>query len=118
MRGLNRMVVVGRLGQAPELRTSKAGNPWMRLSVATNRPVKKDDKWEEETDWHKVQIFGDTAERCMRFLRQGSLIGVEGTMQYDKWVDEEGVRRMSANLFADRVHFLADLREQEPAEAK
>lgn len=108
MRGLNRIIVVGHVGQNPELRTSKSGLPWMTLSVATNRSVKRDDKWEEETDWHKVQIFGDTAERCMRHLRQGSMIGVEGTMNYEKWTDEEGVRRMSARVMADRVYFLND----------
>lgn len=111
MRGMNKMMVVGRVGQAPELRTSKAGVAWMKLSVATNRAVKKDDGWEEETDWHRVHVFGDAAERCMRFLRQGSVVGVEGAMTYEKWTDEEGVKRLAPKIIADRIHFLADLRE-------
>ena len=117
MRGMNKMMVVGRIGQSPELRTSKAGKPWMRLSIATNRPVKKDDVWEEETDWHRVTVFGDTAERCMRFVKQGSIVGVEGPMIYEKWTDEEGVRRMTARINADRVHFISDLRKADAAEA-
>lgn len=117
MRGMNKMMVVGRVGQEPELRTSKAGKPWMRLSIATNRNVKKDDGWEEETDWHRITVFGDDAERCMRFVRQGSVVGVEGPMVYEKWTDEEGVRRMVARINADRVHFIADLRPNETAQA-
>ncbi len=115
MRGVNKMMVVGRLGQSPELMTSKAGKPWMRLSVATNRAVRRDDEWEEETDWHRVTVFGERAEQCLRFLRKGSLVGVEGPMVYEKWTDEEGVRRLSARIIADKVHFLADLREADEA---
>lgn len=116
MRGMNLMTIVGRVGQEPELKTSKAGHPWMRLSIATNRGVKKDDEWVEETDWHKVQVFGRDAERVFEFVKKGDLIGVHGTMQYDSWTDEEGVRRTSAKLNADRIHFL-ESRKGQVAEA-
>ena len=116
MRGMNKIVVVGRVGQEPELRQSKGGLPWMRLSVATNRPVKKDDSWAEETDWHRVHVFGKDAERCMQFVRQGTILGVEGQINYEVWTDDQGVRRLAVKLMADRVQFLADLREQ-PAQA-
>ena len=110
MRGMNKMMVVGRLGQAPELLTSRGGLPWMRLSIATNRPVKRDEQWDEETDWHRVTVYGDKAERCMRFLDKGSIVGVEGPMTYEKWTDDEGVRRTISRIQADRVHFIANLR--------
>jgi single-strand DNA-binding protein len=111
MRGVNRSVVVGRVGSDPELRTSKAGNPWCTFSVATNRRKKVDDEWVEETDWHKVKVFGRDAEACQRFLRRGSMVGVEGSMSYEKWMDDEGRNRISPSLLADRVSFLSDLRE-------
>jgi len=111
MRGVNRSVVVGRVGQDPELRTSKAGNPWCTFSVATNRNRKVGEEWVEETDWHRIKVFGRDAEQCQRFLRRGSMVGIEGQLNYEKWTDDEGQKRISPNLLADRVSFLTDLRE-------
>ena len=111
MRGLNRSVVVGRVGQDPELRTSKAGVAWCTFSVATDRRRKVGEEWVDDTDWHRIKVFGRDAEACHRFVRRGSMIGVEGSMNYDKWTDDEGQKRMTPALLADRVSFLTDLRE-------
>jgi len=111
MRGVNRSVVVGRVGSDPELRTSKSGNPWCTFSVATDRKRKVDDQWVDETDWHRVKVFGREAEACQRFLRRGSMVGVEGSMNYEKWKDDDGRNRITPALLADRVSFLTDLRE-------
>ena len=109
------MVIVGRVGQAPELRQSKNGNPWMRLNIATNRGVKTDGVWEEETDWHRVTVFGATAERCMNVVMAGTLVGVEGVLTYDKWVDDEGKKRRMADVKASRIQFLNNLRPRAEA---
>lgn len=115
MRGMNRVTLIGRLGRHPELRTSKAGKPWCTLAVATNRRRKDGEDWKEETDWHRVKVFGDDAERCERMLRAGSMVAVEGTMTYDNWEDKEGNKRVSPQVLARDVGFLADLREPNAA---
>ena len=116
MRGLNRIVVLGRLGQDPELRQGKNGSAWTMFSVATNRPRKDGDQWIEETDWHNVRVFGDEAERCHRMLRKGSVVAVDGAMVYESWTDDDGVKRRTARIVARNVTFVADLRAAEAAE--
>lgn len=116
MRGINRVVVIGRLGQDPELREGKTGKRWSAFSVATNRARRDGDQWTEETDWHDIRVFGDDAERCLRFLRKGSVVAVDGSLVYDSWTDDQGVKRRKARIIANRVQFLADLRQ--PAESR
>ncbi len=111
MRDMNHITLIGRLGKHPELRTSKTGNPWCALSVATNRRRKEGDIWKTETDWHQVRVFGKDAERCEQLLRAGSLVSVEGQMVYEKWQDKEGNTRRSPRIVASRIGFLSDLRE-------
>ena len=115
MRGLNKIVLIGRLGSHPEVRTGKAGNAWCALSLATDRVRKEGDEWKTETDWHQVRVFGKDAERCEQMLRSGSLVSVEGKLTYDKWEDDEGKKRISPRVLADRVGFLGDLRERATA---
>ncbi len=118
MRGMNKLMIAGRVGQDPELRMSKQGKPWMRLSVATNRSRRDGDGWVEDTDWHRCKLFGDAAERAEQFVRKGSIVAVEGSMNYEAWTDDEGIKRSKASVLVDRIHFLADLRPAQVAEAK
>lgn len=111
MKSVNTITLVGRLGRHPEVRQSKAGNPWCKLAVATNRRRRDGDGWKEETDWHSVKVFGDEAVRCEQRLRSGSLVSVEGSMSYDKWEDDAGKTRVRASILAHKVGFLTDLRE-------
>lgn len=108
MRGLNRIVIVGRLGADPELKMGKSGASWCVLSVATGRSQKRGEVWIEETDWHDVRVFGDDAERCQERLRKGSVVAVEGSLIYDAWTDEQGHRRRSPRIAASRIQFVAD----------
>ncbi len=110
MRGVNKLIVVGRLGRAPEVHNNNEGTVWCSFPVATNRRRKEGDDWVEVTDWHQVRVFGTPAESCGRMLRAGSLVGVEGAMTYDTWHDERGGKHFSAKVLADRVNFIADLK--------
>jgi single-strand DNA-binding protein len=112
MRGMNRIVIVGRLGQEPEVKQSKSGSAWCSLSVATNRARKEGEGWVEETDWHDVRVFGDDAERCQKRLRKGSVVAVDGSLIYETWVDDQQVRRRKPKIVATRVQFVADLRSE------
>ena len=90
MRSLNRVFLMGHLGRAPELMESKAGKPYTRLSVATNRAwMNSEDQREEKTEWHSVFVWGPLAERCSRNLRKGALVFVEGSLSYWK-ASQEG----------------------------
>lgn len=111
MRGMNRIVLVGRLGQDPEVRQGKGGGAWCTLSLATNRSRREGDGWVEETDWHDVRVFGDDAERCQRRLRKGSVVAVDGALIYDTWTDDAGQKRRKARVAASRIQFVADLKE-------
>lgn len=104
---LCRVMIVGRLGAAPELRTSAAGNPWTTLSVATDRRKKQDGAWVDHTDWHRVTVFGDRAQACHRLLRKGSMIAVEGELEYDQWTDREGRVRFGVKVVGRQVTFLS-----------
>ncbi|NCG22023.1 MAG: single-stranded DNA-binding protein [Rhodobacterales bacterium] len=72
----------------------------------------------ETTDWHRCMVFGERAERAEQFLRSGSLVGVEGSMNYESWTDDEGIKRNKATVLVDQIHFLSDLRPAPVAEAK
>lgn len=120
MRGLNRVTLLGRLGRDPELRTSAAsGKAWASFSLATDRSRREGESWVEETDWHRVKVFGRDAERCGQRLSKGSLALIEGTLTYESWQDKEGVRRTSTVILADRVTFLEARRaSSEPVQAQ
>jgi single-strand DNA-binding protein len=117
MRGLNRIVIIGRLGADPELRQGKTGTAWCSFSVATNRHRKEGEAWVEETDWHDIRAFGEDAERCHKRLRRGSIVAVDGSLVYETWNDEQGQRRRRPRILASRLQFVSDLKQApgEPA---
>ena len=119
MRGLNKVMLLGRLGRDPELRTSTNGTVvFCSFSLATNRNKKAGDQWVEETDWHRVKVFGTQAELCHRYLSKGQLVHVEGSISYDTW-ERDGVKRTSTVILGDRVTFVGGRpAAQEPVAAQ
>lgn len=103
---VNKVILVGNLGQDPETRTAKSGSVIANLSVATNERVKSGEDWTDHTEWHRVVVFGKTAENVARFLKKGRQIYVEGKLRTRKWQDKEGQDRYSTEIVADTVHFL------------
>lgn len=106
MKTMNRVFLMGHLGADPELRPSKSGRPYARLSLATERYMGPDA--EKQTDWHSVFVFGDEAQRCANWLRKGALVFVEGSMSYWK-LDKAGDDRESPYrnaIHADQVRFI------------
>ncbi len=104
MRGVNTVFIVGRAGQDPEIRTSKAGRPWLSLPVATHRNVRGEDgEWVEETDWHDIRVFGEQAEHTQQMVAKGCKVAVEGVLSYDLWTDDEGVKRRSTRILANQL---------------
>lgn len=106
MSSVNKVLLIGHLGADPELRHSASQVAWCTISLATNTRIKRQGQWEDQTEWHRVKVFGNQAEHCHRYLRKGRQIAVEGRLSTSKWTDREGKDRWSTDVLADRVVFL------------
>ena len=102
-----RIVIMGRLGRDPEMRYTPQGRPVTTMSVATDRRwSNQEGEQQEETTWFRVTAWGRTAENCNQYLAKGRAVLVEGRMQSRQYEDQQGQKRWSWDLVADRVVFL------------
>ncbi len=100
-------MIIGRLGQNPEIRYSTSGDPVANFSVATSEiTYDKDRNKQEKTEWHRVSVWGKQAESCNTYLAKGSLVYVEGSLQTNKWQDKQGLDRTTVEIKARQVRFL------------
>jgi single-strand DNA-binding protein len=100
MSSVNKVTLIGNLGQDPEIRTANNGNKIVTLSVATSESWKgQDGNKQERTEWHRVVIFNDgLAKVAERYLRKGSKVYLEGKLQTRKWQDQSGIERYSTEV--------------------
>ena len=104
---VNKVILIGNLGQDPELRTTGSGTPVVNLRIATSdRRKNKDGQWDNHTEWHSVVAFGKTAENINRFMKKGKQLFIEGRLQTRKWQDRDGNDRYSTEVVANNVRFL------------
>lgn len=108
MAGINKVILIGNLGRDPELRYTQSGMPVASLSVATTRKWKnkQTNEWTEETEWHRVSVFGQTAEHCNNYLSKGRQVYVEGRLRTRSYDDKDGNKRYTTEIVADTVQFL------------
>lgn len=113
MNGLNRVMLMGYLGRDPERLTAKSGKIYVKLSVAThhNRRLDNGDK-ESTTVWHKVSVWGKTAERCQTYLHKGSAVFVDGHLTHFNYQQDDGKTAKASSVVAREVHFLAKGKEE------
>ncbi len=105
---VNKAILVGNLGKTPELRRLPSGQSVCNLSVATNESwVDKTGARQEHTEWHRVQVWGKSAEACANHLEKGGAVYVEGRLRTSAWDDREGRKRYTTEIVASRVQFLA-----------
>jgi single-strand DNA-binding protein len=97
---LNKVMLIGRLGADPEIRYTADGTAVATLSIATNRPVKREDKWEEEPEWHRVVAWRRLAEICGEYLSKGRQVYVEGRLRTRSWEDQDGNKRWTTEVVA------------------
>ncbi len=105
MRDINKVMLMGRLGVDPTLRTTQNGTPVANFSLATENPSK--DKEAAETTWHRVVVWGKPAEWCQQRLQKGMPLFVEGRIRTSKYEGEDGKAKYSTEIHADNVHFIA-----------
>ena len=107
MGSVNKVILVGNLGADPELKYTPSNRPVCNLSVATNEVWKdKAGQKQERVEWHRVNVWGDQAELCSKYLAKGRMVYVEGRIQTRSWDDKEGKKRYTTEVVADRVVFL------------
>ena len=107
MAGVNKVIIVGRLGADPEVRTVGQGGTVTRLSIATSENwVDKEGQKQERTEWHRVVVWGRLAEICSKHLSKGRQVYVEGRLQTRSWEDQQGQKRYSTEIVANTVQFL------------
>jgi len=105
---VNRVTIVGRLGADPEVRSTQSGTTVTNMRVATNRHWKDNDgKSQEETEWHRIVVFGKQAEACGEYLEKGRQVYLEGRLQTNEWEDRDGNNRYTTEVVAQNVQFLS-----------
>ncbi len=107
MAGLNKVMLIGRLGQDPEIRYTTNGTAQAKLRLATSeRWTNKDGEKGERTEWHNVVVWGKQAELCAEYLSKGRQVYIEGRLQTRNYDDKEGKKRYITEVKADTVQFL------------
>jgi single-strand DNA-binding protein len=97
--GINKVILVGRLGQDPKLTYLPSGSPVAEMSVATDESYKdREGNKVDRVEWHRVKVFGRSAEFCNNYLSKGRLVYVEGTLRTRSWEDQQGQKRYSTEV--------------------
>ncbi|AZS56749.1 single-stranded DNA-binding protein [Pectobacterium parmentieri] len=99
-RGVNKVILVGHLGQDPEVRYMPNGGAVANITLATSESWrdKQTGEQKEKTEWHRVVLFGKLAEVAGEYLRKGSQVYIEGALQTRKWADQSGVERYTTEV--------------------
>jgi len=107
-RGINKVIIVGNLGNDPETRYMPSGSAVTNLTVATNESWKDKATGEQKdrTEWHKVAMFNRLAEIAAEYLRKGSQVYIEGKLRTRKWQDKSGQDRWTTEIIADEMQML------------
>lgn len=103
----NKVILSGRLGDKPELRSTASGTSIASFSLATSKSYTRNGERHEETEWHRITAFGATARYVADKLSKGQLVMVEGAIHYSKWTDKEGIVRYSTEIQAEQVNGLS-----------
>ena len=106
-RGINKVILVGNLGDDPETKYTQGGMAVTKARVATTSVRKdRDGNQQERTEWHRVTFFGKLGEIAGEYLRKGSQVYVEGSIRYDKYTGQDGTERYSTDIIADEMQML------------
>jgi single-strand DNA-binding protein len=116
MKDVNKVLLIGRLGNEPVRRETKAGLAVTHFSLATSRKIQKQDSGagatesgmleKDETQWHKVVVWGKQAEACKQYLEKGQAVFVEGMIRTRKYTNKDGGARYAFEVHAENVSFL------------
>ena len=106
-RGINKVILVGNLGNDPEVRYGQSGAAITTISIATSESWKdKDGNPQERTEWHRVKFFGRLAEIAGEYLKKGRSVYVEGRLKYGKYTDKDNIERNTVDIVASEMQLL------------
>ncbi|HWX65491.1 MAG TPA: single-stranded DNA-binding protein [Rhodanobacter sp.] len=107
-RGINKVILVGNLGNDPEVRYTTSGTAIASLSIATSESWtdKQSGEKQERTEWHRVKMFGKLAEIAGEYLKKGRQVYIEGSLRTDKYTDKSGVEKYSTDIIASDMQML------------
>ena len=104
---VNKVILVGNLGQTPELKYTPSGQAVCNLSIATNEAwTGKDGQKQEKTEWHRLVLFGKLAELAGQYLQKGRQVYIEGKLQTRSWQDKDGQTRYTTEVVGQTMQFL------------
>jgi len=116
-RGLNKVLIIGRLGRDPEMRYTPSGRPVTTFSVATTRTWNSSDgERHSETEWFNVVAWGSLAEICKQHLIKNHQVYIEGRLQTRTWEDHSGNKRSSTEIVANEMIVLGERQEDSTLE--
>jgi len=114
-RGLNKVMIIGRLGRDPEMRYTPSGRPVTTFSVGANRSWSTSDgEKHTETEWFNVVAWGNLAEICKQLLSKGQRVYIDGRLQSRHWEDQKGSRHSTTEIVANEMIILDNRRESAP----
>jgi len=107
-RGVNKVILIGNLGQDPEVKYMPSGSAVANLRIATTEGVKNREsgEYEDRTEWHSVAMFARLAEVAGEYLKKGSQVYIEGKLRTRKWQDRDGNDRYTTEIIADNMQML------------
>jgi len=104
---VNKVILLGRLGQDPELKYTPGGSPVCNFSLATTESwTDKSGQKQEKTEWHRIVVWGKLAELCNQYLAKGRQAFLEGRLQTRSWDDKDGNKRYTTEILASTVQFI------------
>lgn len=115
MASINKVILIGHLGQDPDLRYLASGEAVANLSLATTDKYKdKNGQPQEQTEWHRISFFGRMAEICGQYLKKGSQIYVEGSLRTRKYTDKQGIERSVTEIRGEQMRMLGTPPQRAP----
>jgi single-strand DNA-binding protein len=99
MASVNKIILLGNVGRDPEIRFTQAGEPIANFSLATSEKwTGKNGEKQEKTEWHRVEVFGKTAQVVRDYVTKGKQLYLEGQVTYDEWTDKDGNKRNTTKI--------------------
>lgn len=115
MASVNKVVLICTVGKDPEVRQTQSGSAICNLSAATSRKYKDaQGEYQEETEWHRISLFGRMAELAGQYLKKGSMVYIEGRLRTRKYTDKEGIDRYVTEIIGENMQFL----DKKPADVR
>ena len=113
MASINKVILVGRLGKDPEIRSTPGGTSVAKFTLATDEKfTDRQGEKQERTEWHNIVAWGKLAEICGQYLRKGKLVFIEGSLRTDSWEDKEsGQKKYRTEIIAREMKMLGGKRE-------